>query len=145
MGIYGALILGVGYLIYFLRKQRKGEPSEPSEFLAASPVVLTVKFNTGNNRWEVLDDSGNLPGRMLVRREQTITWNIVGGTARFDFPTALFRKGNETKQRESSFVGQVSSNAPYYNTFIYAVFCDDGTHKGYAEGGTPPEMEVERY
>ncbi len=127
------LIAAVAVIIaYVYRRRRRVVVPVPE------PAELKIEFNQDNERWEVRN-SGKLAGRLIVRRGQTITWDLGGTTARFDFPTVLFGAENETRN-ESTLTLNVSSNAPL-GRYVYAVNIDGQ----YAEGGTPPDMEVEDY
>lgn len=93
------------------------------------------------NKWKVVVNRDTSQTELTVKRGDKITWTAEGTDAYFQFMgTKLF--GNYTRtlkegKKLTLVVGKLAKRGLHH----YAVFCLTG--KAYAEGGSPPKINVE--
>ena len=95
------------------------------------------------NHKVIIAQSGNFvvrPGKLNVRRDDTVSWKAIGTKARIFFPTGQ-PLGCQTIDVDP---GTESPAFPVGNApqmiYPYSVFCD--TPNAFAQGGSDPELIV---
>jgi hypothetical protein len=121
-------------------------------FEPASPPAKTVdlKVIKVDNVWKVVDATDYSKTTVKVKKNDKITWTVVGTDASFQFPEELLDPVETSDSLQNGYTKFVRDgkklklkikNSAKAGTYEYSVYCTaDST---FAIGGSPPKIIVE--